>query len=156
MSLEETQRAVAEQKDSVRLVLYQYVETHGHPCDWPQFEYWASKQHGEGIDGIQNDLVLAALTLDCFSKPGPDKGGLNLEERVTCKVCGRAWDHTSVESSMLAYRDRLIPVDERTCVGKYKGREEISASLFTAYFRPHKIKSVIFAKWKRFMFGNMC
>ncbi|WP_147418115.1 hypothetical protein [Salinisphaera sp. Q1T1-3] len=151
MSVEESKRRAREQRDVVEHVLAAYIERHGHPCEWPEFAFWASKPHGDGMDTLQNALVLAALRLDCFSEPGPDTGGLELEERVVCKKCEKAWTHTSVEITMLANCERLIPAAGAVSDMRYKGNAWRPCIMGYGFFKPENIHSEILKKWTRFM-----
>jgi len=133
------------ENDAVGAVLRDYVKDHGCPCNWPQFEYWVSKEHGPGWhDEYQNVLAEEALKLSCFKGIGLFSG---YDAALTCEVCGRRWRYVSEEWRMMAYRNRLIPECSRitnTCdlIGRWYA---------TGGFEPASSRVLSFENWKRYM-----
>jgi hypothetical protein len=88
------------------------VASRGCPCDWPQFAYWAGKEHPpRSMDEIQNDLVKAALRLPFFTKTKPATPEYGREADARCTRCGARWKHISIEWRMMAFHERLLRDD---------------------------------------------
>jgi hypothetical protein len=132
----------------IRATLLEYVKKHGCPCAWEQFEYWASKEVGNGWhDEYQNVLAESAITLDCFEQRVVEQG---YDVYLSCKNCGRQWHYTSEEWRMLAFRNRLVPVIPRALQF-----EAMTGAWFsTVGFQPNDIKSLNIDEWRSFMLGK--
>lgn len=99
----------AETRKAVREVLGEYLSVHPCLCGWPQFRFWAGKEHGHGwMDEIQNSLVVAALDLPLFRLVRPAAPSYMQEDDAVCTVCGTRWSHTAFEWRMLAFQHRLV------------------------------------------------
>ncbi|HEU4670866.1 MAG TPA: hypothetical protein VFR91_09155 [Dyella sp.] len=138
---------------TVRKVLGRYVDEHGCPCYWPQFEYWVSKPQGPGWqDNLQNELVGASLKLRCFSRRQPDAPRYALEAVITCTACARQWQYFSEEWRMLAFHNRLIPANPSAAAAE--GAALVGADVFaTAGREPKALGALDLEEWERFMLG---
>ncbi len=147
---------IKQQATVVAEVLRGYVTSHHCPCHWPQFEYWAGKPQGPGWqDGIQNDLVKAAVELQCFEKTPVTVPGYDVIHYLDCLICGTRWKHSSEEWRMLAYRERLVRRDGLSPEAEgYSGL--IGANIFaTAGQEPSEIRrSLTLDQWIEFMGGT--
>jgi len=142
MDISEVRRQIAQQQATVDDVLHRYTDKNGCPCKWPEFEYWVSKPQGPGWqDNIQNDLVEAARKLPCFSNSG-----------ITCSNCGRKWRHSSEEWRMLAYHERLIPVEPSTTANGFG--TAVGTYFATVGLEPKNARSLSLAEWAQFMLGE--
>jgi|SRR5690606_817602 hypothetical protein len=144
---------LADQDRAIGDVLSQYVNEHGCPCRWPQFEYWVSKPQGPGWqDNIQNELVKAALKLHCFQRRRPEVPRYGLEALVACSECGREWQYFSEEWRMLAFHERLIPVHPSPAAER--GSALVGANVFaTAGQEPNAARTLSLEQWAKFMLG---
>lgn len=144
---------LAGQDRAISDVLGQYVDEHGCPCCWPQFEYWVSKPHGPGWqDNVQNELINAALKLQCFRQRKPETPKYGLEAIVTCSECDREWQYFSEEWRMLAFHYRLIPVQPSAAAER--GAALVGANVFaTAGQEPCAARTLSLADWVKFMLG---
>jgi hypothetical protein len=147
-------RYLADQDRAISHVLSQLVAKHGCPCHSPQFEYWVSKPQGPGWqDGLQNELVSAALKLKCFSRRKPETPRYGLEAIITCARCGREWQYFSEEWRMLAFHDRLIPLQPSAPVDSDPLR--VGPNVFaTAGQEPTAVHTLGLEEWKKFMIGT--
>jgi len=135
------------EKDKAMIVglLNDYVCTQGCPCNWEQFEYWVSKEHGLGWhDGYQNILAEAAVSLPCFEQTIIEP---SYDIRIVCKLCGRRWHYTSEEWRMLAYRNRLVPDDPRTS----RSDQLVGGWFATVGFEPKSATTLSIEQWYEFM-----
>lgn len=144
---------LADQDRAIADVLGLYVENHGCPCNWPQFEYWSGKPQGPGWqDNIQNELVKAALKLDCFHRRPPETPRYGLEALVTCSACGREWQYFSEEWRMLAFHDRLIPV--HPSAASQRDDALVDENFFATVGRePNAARTLRLMEWSNFMQG---
>lgn len=95
--------------ERVSLVLRTYCLESGCPCGRNPFVYWTGKDQGPGWqDNIQNSLVKAALSLDCFEQIATDFRTYGYEDSWLCSNCGTLWHHISIEWRMLAFHERLV------------------------------------------------
>lgn len=136
------------EKSIITEMLSDYVEEHGCPCDWEQFESVASKDFGSGYhDEYQNILSEAALALPCFEHRVIEKG---FDVLLTCKCCQRKWHYHSEEWRMMAYRHRLIPETQRIAANE----NLIGLPFSTAGFAPEASSVVSIGKWYLYMTGK--
>lgn len=142
------------QKKIVSGVLGRYVDAHGCPCAWPQFEYWASKQQGPGWnDSIQNELVENALKLPAFVRRKPEKPDFTLVALVECSECGREWSHHSYEWRMSAFHENLIPQTPTHAASRFSGLVDANFCA-TVGHEPRRYKTLNLAQWAEFMLGE--
>lgn len=144
---------VKQQATVVEEVLRGYVNSHHCPCHWPQFEYWVGKNQGPGWqDGIQNDLVKAAVGLQCFEKTPVSVPGYDVIHYVDCSKCGTRWKHSSEEWRMLAFRERLVRFDGLSPEAEAYS-ELVGANIFaTAGHEPSDVgRSRTLDQWVEFM-----
>ena len=135
------------EKDKAVIVglLNDYVHAHGCPCNWEQFEYWVSKEHGRGWhDEYQNILAETAVNLPCFEQNVAEP---RYDIRLICKRCGRKWHYTSEEWRMLAYRNRLVPDDPRT----FRSDLLVGGWFATVGFEPKSATTLSIEQWCEFM-----
>lgn len=138
------------ERDKAAIVglLNEYVNEHGCPCNWEQFEYWVSKEHGPGWhDEFQNTLAESAVKLPCFEQNIIEP---TYDIRVSCKHCGRNWHYTSHEWRMLAYRNRLVPDDQRVS----RSSLLVGSWFSTAGFEPKTATVLSFEQWYEYMTGK--
>lgn len=137
-------------------VLAHYVSEHGCPCEVPEFVYWVSKPQGPGWhDDIQNELVRAAYRLPFFRQEGVAMSiPLTDVKPCTCGHCGRQWNYTLFEWRMLAFWERLLPVDGQALPPE-RFSWSIGASLFcTGGYVPQGLPRLSLEEWKAFMLGG--
>ena len=104
-----SRKLLFETQAAVREVLGEYLSEHPCPCGWPQFRFWAGKEHGPGwMDEIQNCLVREALELPLFRREPPAAPSYMQGNDAVCTVCGTRWQHFEFEWRMLAFQQRLI------------------------------------------------
>lgn len=138
----------------VRDVLDHYMQDHECPCNWPQFEYWASKEQGPGWqDSIQNDLVDAARQLNCFSMMNPIQKRYAVEARLRCEKCGREWLSLCEEWRMLAYHKQLVPVNPSETITTFERLADHSF-FATAGRGPQDSRLLTIVEWAEFMLGE--
>ncbi|MDM7991859.1 MAG: hypothetical protein QUS11_00930 [Candidatus Fermentibacter sp.] len=93
----------------MREVLGEYLSGHPCLCGWPQFRFWAGKEHGPGwMDEIQNRLVADALDLPLFRREPPAAPSYMQGDDAVCTACGTRWRHFEFEWRMQAFQQRLI------------------------------------------------
>jgi hypothetical protein len=134
--------------ESVCAILHDYVQRHGHPCDWLEFEYWVSKEQGPGwYDYYQNTLAEESLNLACFEH---DSLVNSYDNYITCRICGRKWRFVSEEWRMMVYRSRLIPDHLRL-----KSLPNLIGNYFSAIgFEPDNKRVLDFEGWKNYMLSG--
>ena len=154
MDISEARKQLAEQKTTVNDVLSRYIEQHGCPCDWPQFEYWVSKSQGPGWqDNIQNELVESARKLPCFYRPPSRPAEYGPDSSLTCSRCGREWRYSSWEWRMLAYHEQLIPLKPSSAAAVFG--ETVDANYFaTIGQEPRSARLLSSDEWAEFMLGE--
>ena len=158
MNKDQLRKRVMDQKNVVIDVLKNYLEDNDCPCDWPQFKYWVSKQQGPGWqDGIQNDLIEAALELPVFRLVSPPKPEYWLESEVHCDQCGAKWSFFSEEWRMLAFQKRLIPIDKSDEDPEELPDIIVSESIFATVGREPlpEIQRLSTDEWVKFMKGEI-
>lgn len=134
------------EEEAVRAVLHDYIQKHGCPCNWAQFEYWVSKEQGPGWhDTYQNVLAEESLNLACFEHNAATS---RFDTFITCQVCGRRWRYVSEEWKMMAYRNRLIPDHSHVT----SNPDLIGSWFATAGFEPANKRLLSFEDWKSYMF----
>lgn len=150
------QMTVEDIRAACESVLARYARDHACPCKVPEFVYWVSKPQGPGwMDDIQNELVCATYRLPFFRQEGVAEPVPMTDVRpYTCGRCGRQWPHTQFEWRMLAFWERLLPVDGQVPPPeRYSG--SIGASLFgTVGYEPRGVPQLSLEEWKRFMLGS--
>jgi len=130
-------------------LLNEHIGEHGCPCNWEQFEYWVSKEHGPGWhDEYQNILAESAVNLSSFEQNAIELG---YDMRVTCKHCGRKWRYTSDEWRMLTFRNRLVPEDQRF----FNSKLLVGSWFATAGFEPKTATVLSLEQWYEFMSGKL-
>lgn len=146
--IEEARSNFARDLQGVRETLKAYVDDNSCPCKWPQFEFWVSKEQGPGWhDYYQNELVQAAIQLECFERSSsPNNSGTQLN----CKKCGRTWIYSSHEWRMEAFKHKLVPLSENY----FTYPALVGAYFATAGSEPVNHKVIDFKEWKLFMSAN--
>ena len=154
MDISEARKQLAKQQITVNDVLSRYVDQHGCPCDWPQFEYWVGKLQGPGWqDNIQNDLVEISRKLPCFYRPPSRPAEYGSDSSITCSKCRREWRYSSEEWRMLAYHERLIPLKPSNAATTFSAA--VGANFFaTVGFEPNNTRLLTLTEWAEFMLGE--
>lgn len=142
---------ISDRKEKVERVLREYCSIDGCPCGFDRFVYWAGKYHGPGWqDSIQNQLVLSAVELDCYTGVEEFTKEYWLSGEYRCGNCGTGWRHFSEEWRMLAFRERLLKVGGADPSGMYDG--VIGDDIFaTAGREPSGTRSISLDEWVEFM-----
>jgi hypothetical protein len=152
----ESRDFVARRRSTVESVLGWYLSSSRCPCSWPQFVFWAGKEQGPGWqDGIQNDLVSAALRLQFFVCTKPSVPEYWLQDDVHCAECGSRWKHFSEEWRMLAFQERLVLLDRKISMpAEYSGIIGSSIAA-TVGHEPAEGRAMLSLEgWERFMKGE--
>lgn len=145
---------IARQKSIVKDVLNRHVISFSCPCNWPQFEYWVSKSQGPGWhDGIQNDLVDQARRLTCFQRITPEQAMYGLESQLKCTACGREWRYFSEEWRMLAFQERLVPLEPSPAATSFEALAD-SNFFATKGQAPTNARFLSVTEWAEFMLGE--
>lgn len=134
-----------EEKSIIAEMLFDYVERHGCPCSWKQYESVVSKEFSSGFhDEYQNILAEATLKLACFEHTEIQAG---FDVLLTCKCCKRKWRYLCEEWRMMAYRRRVVP--EVQVVEVNEGL--IGLPFSTAGFEPDFSKIASIEEWYLYM-----
>ncbi len=146
----------SERREAVDRVISEYLRSHACICAWPQFIFWAGKEHGPGWqDNIQNDLVEAALKLPYLVSSKPSVPEYCLEADVYCAECRARWKFFSEEWRMLAFQERLVLLDRKMLIpSEYAGLTGAGIAA-TAGHEPEAGRRMLpIGEWIEFMLGR--
>lgn len=145
-----------QQRQHVEAIFTDHVSGTGCPCDWPEFVYWAGKEHGIGQhDELQNDLVSVALSSGNFEKTAVALDFSTPADSYRCKQCASQWQHFAEEWRMGAIAQRFVRIDARAPnVSALRGLESDRIFSTAGSEQANDTRELSIGEWTPFMSGQ--